>query len=181
MGHRPDWNNTNFKKGAPKVRGFADGGEVDAREAARDDYFAPKAEEPAVDTYEFGRYDEMQENKDRYARDQENAARVVEDSKSAQEAARELSTIANVKSEARPAPKPVAKVAKVTVTGKKSDAYDYGDETSRMLARNPAPKAPEPRKFMGREVVETPEQRKASDAYRQANPFLPPLVMMPCG
>lgn len=73
MGHRPDWNNKNFKK--TSVRGFADGGEVD--------------------TYEFGRYDEQQENKARYERD------MAQMDRDAQEASRELSTIA----EAKPEPK----------------------------------------------------------------------------
>lgn len=94
MGHRPDWNDTNFKK--TSVRKFADGGDVDAREAAREG-FAPERE-PIVDSYEYGRYQEMEDNKARYERDQA-ASKESQIDRDAQEAARELSTIASAKSE----------------------------------------------------------------------------------
>jgi hypothetical protein len=188
MGHRPDWNNQNFKK-TPAVRKFADGspGGVTAeeREAVRDNSTVER--EPIVDTYEYGRADEIRNNEERYARDQaETADRQREMERLSAEADRELSTIREVKSapksfsqafaenrkagnktfewngklygtelaKAKPAAQPPAKLDKVTVTAKRDE-----------------PK-PEPRKFMGREVVETPAQRKASEAYKQANPFL---------
>lgn len=89
MGHRPDWNNKNFKKNS--VPGFADGtpGGVDEREAAREGFTVDR--EPTVDTYEYGRYEEMQANKDRY--EAESKARDEQMDRDAQEAARELSTI----------------------------------------------------------------------------------------
>lgn len=208
MGHRPDWNNQNFKKGS--VRKFADGGEVEAREAAREGAitFPLPEREPIVDTYEYGRYEEQEENRNRTLRDMAaQASKELEDSRVAQEESRE----AMPKSEAKPAKqsfkeafasakdgsvftwenpktgktesfkKEYAKpskadysLGKLHVSAKRDNAVrDYGDETERMKSRapKPAPK-PEPRKFMGMEVVETDAQRKASDAYRAANPFL---------
>lgn len=94
MGYRPDWNNTNFKK-TPAVRKYADGsvGGVDEREAARDNAFStPLPErEPIVDTYEYGRADEQQANRDRYIADMKaEASKEFEDRAAAREAAREM-------------------------------------------------------------------------------------------
>jgi hypothetical protein len=95
MGHRPDWNNKNFKKNS--IPGFADGtiGGVDEREAAREGFTVNR--EPTVDTYEYGRYEEMQANKDRYEKD------MAQMDRDAQEASRELSTIAESKREPKKA------------------------------------------------------------------------------
>lgn len=188
MGHRPDWNNTNFKKGS--VRKFADGGEVDAREAAREGAmtFPLPEREPIVDTYEYGRYEEQEDNRNRTLRDMAaQASKELEDSRVAQENSRE----AMPKTEAKPesfkeafARNRAAGAKTFDWNGKKfttdvaapakrdNAVRDYGDETERMKARapKPAPKQ-EPRKFMGREVVETDAQRKASEAYKAANPF----------
>lgn len=184
MGHRPDWNNKNFKKNS--VPGFADGtpGGVDEREAASEGFTVDR--EPTVDTYEYGRYEEMQANKDRY--EAESKARDKQMDRDAQEAARELSNITQArKSRSQSFSEAFAENRKAgnktfEWNGKQystemakpaSAARDYGDETERMKARapKPAPK-PEPRKFMGMEVVETDAQRKASEAYKAANPFL---------
>lgn len=202
MGHRPDWNNQSFKKGS--VRKFADGGEVDAREAAREGAvtFPLPEREPVVDSYEYGRYEEQEDNRNRYLRDMATqASKELEDSRVAQEESREQMPKAEAKPEsfkqafarnraagaktfewngkkfstdvAAPS-KADYNLGKLNVSAKRDNAVrDYGDETERMKARapKPAPK-PEPRKFMGMEVVETDAQRKASEAYKAANPFL---------
>lgn len=94
MGHRPDWNDTNFKK-TPAVRKFADGtpGGVDEREAARDSAFttALPDREPIVESYEYGTYADQQANNDRYIADMKaEATKELEASAAAREAAREM-------------------------------------------------------------------------------------------